>query len=481
MTAAKQPDYIKKIEEYSDDMLEDLKTLVKCESQSGEPEDGAPFGRGPAEALDAMLAIGRREGMKAESVDGYAGYIEYGDQDKDSFGILTHLDVVPGGNGWTHGGPFDPVFEDGRLYGRGTSDDKGPSIAAFYALKALKDCGYEFDKRVRMIFGLNEEVGEESLDYYKAHEEIPSFSIVPDSDFPVVSAEKGIMVFDLVKYFGIHRNNGPAIVSIKGGSAANMVPDKAEAVVKGVGNVSKFIGRVKEFSDVTHYDISASEEEDGNVRITAKGQAAHGSTPWKGVNAISVLMQFLYTIDVDSEEIRETLDFYEFHIGHDMYGERLGINLKDDKSGLLVLNVGVIDMDESKIRITFNARIPVTMSDNDVKSGIAALLIESNIDLEETMYQPPLYYEPDDPRITKLADIYSRFTGDTESKPLVIGGGTYARQIDNAVAFGAMYPGDEDRMHCADEYVTVDRLVQTAKIYAETIYEFAVKHDESNN
>lgn len=480
MTAAQQPDYIRKIDEYEKQMIEDLKSLAKLESCAGAPADGAPFGEGPLQALNAMLAIGEREGMKTKSLDGYAGYIEYGDPDRDMFGILTHLDVVPGGSGWTHGGPFEPVLEDGKLYGRGTSDDKGPSIAAFYALKALKDCGYEFDRRVRMIFGLNEETGEESLDYYKKNEEIPSFSIVPDSDFPVVSGEKGIMVFDLIKYFGIHRNSGLDIISIKGGSAPNMIPDHAEAVVSGVDNNEKFAARVAEFAEKTHYLIRA-EADGGNMKITAEGKSAHGSTPWKGLNAISVLMQFLYTIEVDSEEIRETLDFYESHIGFDMLGERLGINLKDEKSGSLVMNTGIIDMNESRIRMTFNVRIPVTLSDTDVYSGIAALLMESNIDLVERMYQPPLYYEPDDPRITKLAEIYRKFTGDSETKPLVIGGGTYARQIDNAVAFGAMYPGDEDRMHCADEYVSVSRLMQTAKIYAETIYEFAVKHDESKD
>lgn len=474
---AKMPDYFKRIDELKENMAEDLKTLVRCPSVVGPPLEGAPFGPGPAEALEAMLQIGRREGMTAVSVDGMAGYIEHGSPAEELFGILCHLDVVPEGNGWTYRA-FEPVEEDGRIYGRGTIDDKGPAIAAFYALKALVDCGYEFKQRVRMIFGLNEETGEESLQHYKMKEEIPGFSIVPDSDFPVVRAEKGIMTFDLVKYFGAHRGEGPTIRSIRGGAAANMVPDQAEAFIDHIKDVPAFLEHAASFFENREFAITCETAGEGAVLIKVHGKSAHGSTPWKGINAISILMALLRSIECDSTELQEVLDFYDAHIAFDFHGERLGIDLRDRVSGKLILNAGMIEMDESVLRLTVNVRIPVTFDDEDVSSGMSALLTENDFMFIKTMYQPPLYYKEDDPRILRLMRIYRKHTGDLETMPLVIGGGTYARQINNAVAFGAMYPGDEDRMHSADEYIAVDRLVQTAKIYAETIYEFAVKQDE---
>ena len=474
MAEAKKPDYMQRIEEYRDSMTADLKALVRCPSVRSEPEEGLPFGPGPAQALEEMLSIGRREGMSAVSLEGMAGYIEYGAPAEGLFGILCHLDVVPEGNGWTYGA-FDPVEADGRVYGRGTIDDKGPAIAAFYALKALKDCGYQFRNRVRLICGLNEETGEESLTYYKTHEEIPDFSIVPDSDFPVVRAEKGIMTFDLVKRLGIHRSDGPEIRWIRGGSAANMVPDQAEALIDHVQDIQALRAHVDRFGADRGFILTCEEIQDGAVMVRASGKSAHGSTPWKGTNAVSVLMALLDTIGCGSEEMQEALDFYDSHIGFDQHGERMGINLQDEESGRLILNVGLIHMDDSELRLTINVRIPVTYGEEDVYSGVAALLAENNFDFVKSMYQPSLYYPADDPRILQLMEIYRRNTGDLESQPLIIGGGTYARQIDNAVAFGALHPGDEDRMHGADEYISVDRLVQNAKIYAETIYEFAVK------
>ncbi|MBR2736188.1 MAG: dipeptidase PepV [Firmicutes bacterium] len=470
------PDYIARLDELKEQMMEDLMALIRCRSVQGEAREGAPFGDGPAEALEFMLNTGRREGMEAVSLDGAAGYIEYGPSGEELFGILSHLDVVPAGNGWTVEA-FDPVLKEGRIYGRGSSDDKGPTIAAFYALKALKDCGYDFTKRVRMIFGLNEETGEESIRYYCDREEIPSFSIVPDSDFPVVRAEKGIMTFDLVKRFGIHHNNGPEIKSIKGGAAANMVPDHAEALIDHIEDIPSVQEHVKRFASDTGASVFCEERGEHSVLIRAEGKSAHGSAPWKGVNAIAVLLEMLGTMKFGSEEMQELLEFYISHIGFDHYGERLGISLTDGESGRLIMNVGVIAMDEREFRLTVNVRIPVTFGEKDVFSGLISLLTEYGIDFEKKMYQAPLYYQEDDSRIQQLLEIYRRHTGDTESRPLIIGGGTYARQMKNAVAFGALYPGDEDRMHGADEYISVDRLLQTARIYAETICEFAVKKE----
>lgn len=468
-----QPDYIQKIEELKDGMVEDLCSLVSCGSVRSDPEPDAPFGRGVAGALDRMLEMGRREGMRAKNIDNMCGMLEWGPEDAEKlFGILCHLDVVPEGSGWTHQ-PFQPEIVEDRIYGRGTLDDKGPTMAAFYALKALKDSGYEPDRRIRMIFGLNEETGEESIAYYKEHEEIPDFSIVPDSDFPVVHGEKGIMVFDLVYSFGKTKKEGYRLLSISGGSAPNMVPDRAEAVVDAGAGTDEFLKRAEHYIEKTGAAVAV--EADGSlVTLTSSGTAAHGAMPWKGKNAVSLLLQMLASFSFNSEEVNEVLEFYEDHIGFDLHGERMGIDLRDEVSGKLVFNVGRIHMDDREFRLTVNLRVPVTMNDEMVYEGMAALVCGASFRIEENVYQPPIYFSKDDPRIGKLVAIYRKYSGDEETEPLVIGGGTYARQFENAVAFGAMYPGDPDTMHAKDEYIRIDRLVQTAKIYAETFYEFAI-------
>lgn len=467
-----QPDYIRKIDELKDSMIEDLCSLVRCASVRSEPVPEAPFGGEVARALDVMLGIGRREGMRAKDVDHMCGTLEWGTEDAEKlFGILCHLDVVPEGSGWTRE-PFEPEITEDRIYGRGTLDDKGPTIAAFYALKALKDCGYEPDRRIRMIFGLNEETGEESIAYYKEHEEIPDFSIVPDSDFPVVHGEKGIMVFDLVYSFGKMKKSGYHLLRMDGGSAANMVPDRAEAVIDAGERAETLAAYVAQYAENTGNDIRA--QVTGNlVTLTSTGTAAHGAMPWKGRNAVSQLLQMLSTLEFHSEEVNEVLEFYEEHIGFDLHGERIGINLRDDVSGKLVFNAGILHMDENEFRLTVNVRVPVTMDDEMVYEGMAAIVCGASFQIENSVFQPPIYFPKEDPRIEKLVEIYRKHSGDYETEPLVIGGGTYARQFENAVAFGAMYPGDPDTMHAKDEYVRIDRLVQTAKIYAETFYEFA--------
>ena len=242
-----QPDYIGKLDELRDELLNDLSGLIKIRSVKDQPSEGAPFGRGVDEAFRYMLDLGKREGFECVDIDGYGGHMDYGASESDGvMGVLCHLDVVPEGSGWERD-PFSGDVADGVMYGRGTLDDKGPTMSAFYAMKALKDCGYEPRKKIRMIIGLDEETGSSGMEKYKEKVKMPDFAIVPDSDFPLVHGEKGIMIFDMVKRLSRSDKKGISLKKLTGGTAANMVPDSAAAVIscdKGYDEVKKSCRRV---------------------------------------------------------------------------------------------------------------------------------------------------------------------------------------------------------------------------------------------
>ena len=472
-----QADYLQKIDELKDDMIEDLRGILRIKSVKDTPAENAPFGPGVKKAFHYMLNLGADAGFTCTNIDEYGGHIDFEEaadsDDPEIMGILCHLDVVPEGNDWDHD-PYGADMEDGCIFGRGTLDDKGPTMAAFYAMKALKECGYQPKKKIRMIIGLDEETGSQGMHYYKEKVDMPDFAIVPDSDFPLVHGEMGILVFDLVKKFGKARKGGLALKKITGGNAPNMVPDKVVAVIS--GDRDSYAGvraMAAAFTEETGYDISVKGRGAG-LEITAVGKSAHGAHPWSGINAVSTLMEFLGRIDFDCEDQNDFIAFYNQHIGRDLHGERMGCSLSDEVSGKLIWNVGMIDLDINTVKLTVNVRIPITLDDEAVYSSMSPVIGKYDIGVVKSMYEKAIYYPAEDPTVQLLLSIYRKHTGDTESKPLVIGGGTYARQMSNAIAFGAMYPGDPDLMHQKNEFVKIDRLVQTAKIYAESIYRLAV-------
>lgn len=468
-----QPDYLKKLDELHDQLLDDLTGLIKIKSVKGEPSDGAPFGAGVDQAFRYMLDIGEREGLECTDINGYGGHIDFGNNTDDGImGILCHLDVVPEGSGWDYD-PFGGDIVDGIMYGRGTLDDKGPTMSAFYAMKALKDCGYEPRRKVRMIIGLDEETGSTGMEKYKENVKMPNLAIVPDSDFPLVHGEKGILIFDMVKRLSKPDKKGIILKKLAGGAAANMVPDSASAVIADARGYDSVKNMAAAFTERTGHVIT-TKARGKSLEISCSGISAHGAYPERGVNAISVLISFLSEIRFNCAEVNDFFEFYMNHLYNDFNGEKLGCPLNDELSGNLILNVGMIDIDSERVKLTVNVRCPVTKSDDDVYAAMAPALEKYDIGIVKNIYEKPVYFSLDDPVVQMLLAIYRRHTGDEITKPLVIGGGTYARQMDNAIAFGALYPGDPDTMHQKNECVRIDRIIQTAKIYADAIYELAV-------
>lgn len=464
-----------KIDENKAEMISSLSNLLSIPSVEGEAEPGMPFGVNVQRAYEYMMQLGRKTGFVLYNVDNYGGHIDFEGKDSGIVGIVGHLDVVPEGDGWVCD-PYGGIVEDGMVYGRGAIDNKGPVIAAFYAMKALKECGFEPERTVRLILGLDEETNWRGMEYYLNDVgEVPDFGFTPDADFPAIHGEKGILVFDIARKFSNRVEKGLRLRSIKGGTAPNSVADFARAVISnndGAG-YDAVKGLVSQFRDEKGCKIKCKGI-GKSFEITVQGVSAHGAMPEKGENAITILMEFLGKLNFASEDTNEFVGFYNDCIGYDFHGERIGCALSDEISGKLVFNVGMIDVDQKTAKLTINVRYPVTLNDEVVYDGIMSVVNKYDLGIIKGKHQEPIYFPEDDPMIITLMDIYRKHTGDTESKPLVIGGGTYARAVKNTVAFGALFPGEPDLMHQKNECISVDNLVLIAKIYAEAIYKLSV-------
>lgn len=455
------------IKNYEEDIIKKTQELIRIKSVEESPLEGMPFGEGPYNALKYSVDLAESLGFKTEIFDGYAAHADIG-QGKEIVGILVHLDVVPEGEGWTYN-PYGSEIHDGKIYGRGATDNKGPAIAALYATKALIDLEVSLKRKVRIIFGTNEESGWGCMKHYFSKVKAPDMGFTPDANFPVINGEKGIIVFDL-KYQLNDSNNHIKLLELKGGSAPNMVADLASATFE-TKNMNEFVEKINSYNFENENPISI-EVEGEIIKVTAKGISAHGSTPEKGENAISYLMKCIGMVLEDKNPLFEFVNIYNDRIGFYHNGEKIGCGFEDDVSGKLNFNPGMIRLDGGNIYLTINIRYPITTSSVEVYDGIRQNLNTTNITLIEGEYeQKPLYISEDNFLVNELMEVYREETGDFDSKPITIGGGTYARAMENAVAFGPMFPGQKDVAHQKDEYISIDHLIKITEIYAKALYE----------
>ena len=475
--------YLDLIEEYREEMINTLQELIAIRSVAAEPLDDAPFGRGVQESFEYMLRKAKADGFDIENIDNYGGHIEFGgyllDEEGDMvgtsdeiMGILCHLDVVPEGKDWDYD-PFGGELVDDRIYGRGAIDDKGPAVAAYYAMKALKDSEVVPEKKVRLILGLDEETGWKGMDYYLKRVKSPDFGFSPDGEFPAINGEMGLLIFDLAKKIRKSPANakGVALRSMTGGNAPNMVADHARAVIR-ADSYDAIKEKVAGFRKNTGYQINAKGI-GKSLEITTQGVSSHGARPGKGLNAISILMKFFSDIGLENEDVRDFIDFYNTHIGFDLCGGEIGCGFEDEPSGKLIFNVGMVNIDDESAAVTVNIRYPVTMSDEAVYDSILPVVNKYNLGIVKKEHKPPIFIARDDAMIRTLMDVYKKHTGDVSSEPLVIGGGTYARAVKNTVAFGADFPGEPELAHQKNEYITVTNLIKCAGIFSDAIFELA--------
>lgn len=445
-----------KLAGYREELINRLGELVAVNSEMGQAEDGAPFGKGPKEVLQKALKMLEDDGFKTVNLDNYIGYGEMGEGEK-LVGIVGHLDVVPAAkeDGWDTD-PFIMTEKDGVLYGRGVSDDKGAVVASMMAMKAIREAGIPLKKRFRLIMGTNEESGSLCLAHYVGKEGGLDYGFTPDGEFPLVYGEKGMIS---AKYVC----NKSDIIDIEGGTVSNVVCKTCSVVVKKCSFSNKAL---EDYFNNNSLDYSIEPEGD-NVRITVDGVAAHASTPELGRNAISYLMDGLRVAGFQDPFV----SFYCDHFGLETNGRSTGVYCSDEY-GELTLNTGVVHMKDGVIEGTIDIRFPVTYNAKQVVKQWQDHMKDENGEIIVNHTTEPLFYPVDSPLITTLMEAYQEETGDMESKPLVIGGGTYAKGISNTVAFGCAFPGNDYCIHNVNEWVKVEELMKQAEIYAAAILKF---------
>ena len=438
-----------------------LQENLQIPSVQGDAQDGAPYGVHVRRSLDHVLETAEKLGFRTVNVAGHLGWCEYG-EGEEMVAVLGHLDVVPAGDGWTCD-PWGGELRDGRLWGRGTTDDKGPSIAALFALAALRDSGLPIQRRIRLLFGCNEETGSADVKYYLAQGgEVPVMGFTPDGEYPVINGEKGIIN---VTFSHTYDQTGELkLLSIHGGTAPNVVPAHACAKLACSQELAERIARL----NAPNVRFTATEY---GLFVEAEGVSAHGSTPGLGENAIGRLLLALDTLPFTGE-LADAIHFLAETIGMETDGTSAGIYLYDDVSGELTLNLGTLEGDEHKMSMKINYRYPVTREYGDCGPVLNAKFAQAGFTLDSEVHKAKLYIPEDSQLVSTLLKVYRQETG-LEGKPKCIGGGTYAKMLPNTLAFGPIFPGDEVREHKPDEYIAIDNLMKNAQIIAAAMYEMA--------
>lgn len=455
-----------------DALLADICHVVRIKSDKGEALPGKPFGEGPAAALAELLRMADGMGFRTRNYENYVGTVDFNAQETQ-LAILAHLDVVPAGNDWTVTPPYEPVVRDGKLYGRGSADDKGPAIVALYAMKALKDLGVSLKKNVRLIVGTDEECGSSDIAYYYSKEKEDPMTFSPDASFPVINIEKARLVGTLTAPF-VPDAALPRVKQIDAGVKENVVHDVAKAVVEGL-TPEELAPFLKQAEEQTGARFTAQPVQ-GETEISVKGKAAHASTPEQGNNALTALLELLTALPLAKSESAAKLRALAQLFPHgDTVGKAAGVAMSDAESGALTISLNMLHVDADGLSGVFDCRAPLCANEENLQNVLQKRAEEAGLALRQE-FAPAHHVPGNTPFVRTLLKCYEQYTG-RKGECMATGGGTYVHELENGVAFGCSMPETDNRMHGADEFAVVDELLTAAKIYTQAILELCGEVD----
>ena len=468
------------IDGWKDEILNTLSGWIAQPSVNAPAEgEGKPFGSDVRNMLDLALADAAKMGMATREFDGFAGEVSLpgdGSADSQSMGILAHLDVVPAGDGWVRP-PFALTVEDGRLYGRGVGDDKGPALAALFAMRAVKEAGIPLKDNVKLILGCDEETGMNDLRHYAQVAGKTDYGFSPDADYPLINLEKGSAGLLLSKVTGGEDGAGIPVYELYAGERCNVVPGLAWAEV-GLENLSfealqDKVRAIEAAHQAEKFSLSVKKAENGRARIEAVGVSAHASMPELGVNAMGMLLIALKELGAGGGS-REAIAILADKLGLEGDGKSLGIAISDEESGALTCNLGLCRYDGHYLTAQLDIRRPIS-SDPAVICGNAAVALSPARMAVTLLGAKEAHYVPKDHKVVKgLLEVYHEVTG-LPAYAFSIGGGTYSRMMPNTVAFGCNFPGEVDTAHMPDESVSLEKYMLSIHVMAHAIARLAGK------
>ncbi|MGM0126012.1 hypothetical protein IGI37_003413 [Enterococcus sp. AZ194] len=420
------------IEENKAQFYEDLAQVMQIRSVKGQPTEQAPFGEGPRAALVKVLELSESYGFETKIVNDAVGYAQWG-QDEEYIGVIGHLDVVSEGDGWKFP-PFSLSQDDGRFYGRGILDNKGPIMACLFGLKLLKELNVPVNKTIRILFGTDEESGSADIPLYLSEEKPPQFGFTPDCKYPVVYGERGVVGYEIVTGFSSAELAG--LSEFIGDQARDHVPDKLEVQLNG-------------------------------QKLEAIGKRAPSNAPELGKNAITLLAEKVNRAGVATGSLASYFEWLENSLSEKHYGEGLGIDFEDADSGKLIVTPYALNKKEHSLVLSLTVRYPVSVTEEQVTKELEGHL-PTDSELLITRRMKGTTFPKNDSNVQKLAVVYECLTK-MDGTPVTTTGATYARFLPNIVAFGPSFPGQKGIAHNKDEYMDEKDLLLNMEIYMQAM------------
>ncbi|MCR4869411.1 MAG: Sapep family Mn(2+)-dependent dipeptidase [Lachnospiraceae bacterium] len=453
------------IDAHKQDLLEDIKALCAIPSVKAAPLEGKPYGEESYKALNLAIDMAAKYGFTTKNYDNYVGTADYDSALPRTLDILAHTDVVPAGEGWTVTEPFNIIEKDGRLYGRGTSDDKGPMLCALYAMRALKESNVPMKKGIRLIMGSDEETGSSDIEHYYAIEPEAEMTFSPDAEFPLINIEKGQFRGIISKKYE-ESTVLPRILSLDAGVAFNAVPQKAVIKFEGL-DMDAAKGAMEEIAKACEVEVNVTADQE----ITIIGESAHASTPENGKNAGLAAMMLASKLDLADSECLELVkkipELFPYGVTD---GSGIGIKMCDEESHDLTCTLDLYHVDPTGMEFTFDSRVPVMGTKENCQDVAEKNITAAGFDFTTPGMVPPHRVAGDSDFVQTLLGSYEKVTG-LKGECLAIGGGTYVHELKNGVAFGAILPDIDTRMHGADEFMDIDNIMIATKVFADAIWE----------